>query len=181
MSADNAAPGGWKQKVVKEMTEYWIIFAYLAVFFSVFITYRRLILEEYQISYLHYGIGVIEAAVLAKIILLGDVVRLGRRLEDKPLIVPTLYKTVIFSIWAAGFKVLEELLRGLLHGSGLAGGMHDLLSKGWYVILANAMVMVSALVPFFAFRELGRVLGHEMIRTLFFRSRAIAGSGRPPT
>jgi len=179
MSDDNTVQVGWKQKVVNEMAEYWIIFVYLAVFFSVFVTYRRLILEEYQISYLHYGFGVIEAAILAKVILLGDAIRLGRKNEDKPLIVPTLYKTIIFSMWAAGFKVIEELLRGLLHGSGLWGGMRDLLSKGWYEILANAMVMVAALVPFFAMRELGRVLGGKMIRKLFFRSRAAASSDRP--
>jgi len=39
---------------------------------------------------------VLEALVLAKVILIGDVLRLGRRFEDKPLIVPTLYKTVVF-------------------------------------------------------------------------------------
>ena len=177
MTGNNTTPRGWKQKVVHEMVEYWVIFIYLAIFFSIFITYRRLILEQYQISYLHYGIGVIEAAVLAKVILLGDALRLGRKHEKKPLIVPTLYKTIIFSMWAAVFKILEELLRGLMHGRGLAGGMYDLLSKGWYAILAYMLVLVSALVPFFAMRELSRVLGGEKVRTLFFRSRAATGSG----
>jgi len=96
-----------------EMVEYWINFVYLAVFFGVMIMYRRLILAQYLISYLHYGVAVIEAAVLAKIILIGDVMRLGRKYEDKPLIVPTFYKTSMFSIFVIGFKIIEHLLWGL--------------------------------------------------------------------
>jgi len=46
-------------------------------------------LAEYQIAYLHYGVSVVEALVLAKVILIGEALRLGRGLEDKPLIVPT--------------------------------------------------------------------------------------------
>lgn len=174
MTSKNKQHAGWKQKIVHEVTQYWIIFIYLAVFFGVFNNYRRLVLEEYEISYLHYGIGLIEAAVLAKVILIGDAMHLGRKHEDRPLIVPTLYKTIFFSLLAAGFKALEELLRGLLHGRGLAGGLQDLLSKGWYGILANALVIFAAFVPFFAFRELLRVMGSEKIRTLFFGSKRVS-------
>ncbi len=161
------------------MTEYWINFVYLAVVFFTFTSYRRLILEEYRVSYLHYGIAVIEAAVLAKIILLGEAVRIGRKHEDKPLIVPTLHKTIIFAFWVVGFKVLEHIIGGLLQGKGIAGGFHDLITKNGYEILANALVMISALLPFFAIKELGRVLGREKLRALFFRRRAATGSGLP--
>jgi len=44
----------------------------------------------------NYGFAVIEALVLAKVIMIGEVARLGRGLERKPLIYPTLYKTVVF-------------------------------------------------------------------------------------
>ena len=43
----------WKQKVLRELIKYWLTFLYLAVFFSAFITYRRLILTQYETSYLH--------------------------------------------------------------------------------------------------------------------------------
>jgi len=169
----------WKQKLLHEMNEYWINFVYLAVVFFSFTSYRRLILAEYQVSYLHYGIAVIEAAVLAKIILIGEAARIGRRLEDKPLILPTLYKTIVFAIWVAAFKVLEYFTGGLLRGEGLAGGFHELVSKGGYEILANALVMISALVPFFAIKELGRILGREKLQALFFRRRAATSPAFP--
>jgi hypothetical protein len=153
------------------MTEYWINFVYLAFVFFAFTSYRRLIMAEYHVSYLHYGIAVIEAAVLAKIILLGEAARIGRRYENKPLIVPTLHKTMVFAIWVIGFKVLEDMIRGLIQGKGLAGGFNDLISKGGYEILANALVVIAAFVPFFAIKEVGRILGRDKLRAMFFRKR----------
>ena len=171
---------GWKHKLIHEITEYWFNFMYLAVFFGVMITYRRLILKEYEISYLNYGLAVIEAAILAKIIMIGDIMRLGRKYENKPLVVPTIHKTIIFGILVIGFKIVEHMVRGLLKGKGLAGGLNDLMSKGRDEMLAYALVMFSAFIPFFAMRELGRVLGEGKIRALFFRGRSAVDLGQTP-
>ena len=54
-----------------------------------------------------------------------------------------------------------------------------MISDGWYEILANGLVVISAFVPFFAIKELGRLLGREKLRALFFRRRVGAGSGLP--
>ena len=82
-----------KQKFIREMIEYWMNFAYLALLFAAFIQYGRLILAAHEITYTNYFFAVIEAAILAKIVMIGEVARLGRGLEHRPLIYPTLYKT----------------------------------------------------------------------------------------
>jgi hypothetical protein len=145
---------------------------YLALLFGVFTWYRRLILAEYGISYLHYGASVIEALVLAKIIMIGDVLGLGRRLEEKPLILPTLYNAFTFGLWVVAFSVLEHAAVGFLRGEGLTGGIHELMSQGGYELLARGLVTFFAFIPFFAFREAERVLGEGRIRALFFRRRS---------
>jgi len=127
MNDVNKKKVGWKQKLFHEVIEYWINFVYLAFVFFAFTSYRRLILEEYQVSYFHYGIAVIEAAVLAKVILLGEAAGAGRKYEDKPLIIPTLHKTIVFAIWVVGFKAVEHMMGGLLRGKGLAAGFNDLI------------------------------------------------------
>jgi hypothetical protein len=172
MSDTNKAKAGWKQKIISEMIKYWLIVVYLACFFGLFTWYRRFILAEYQISYVNYGVSLLEALVLAKVILIGDVLRLGRGLEDRPLIVPTLHKAVVFSLWVGVFSVLEHTIGGLLRGQGLAGGFEELMSKGKYELLARCLVTFVAFIPFFAFKELDRVLGEDKMRTLFFRGRA---------
>lgn len=48
-----------------------------------------------------------------------------------------------------------------------------LLSDKWSdELLANGLVLLVALIPFFAIKELGRVLGKDTVSSLFFRSRA---------
>jgi hypothetical protein len=167
----------WKQKIVHELIEYWINFGYLAFFLIAFIWYRRLILAEYQVQYTNYWFPLIEAAVLAKVIMVGDFLRLGRGLEQKPLILPTLYRTVMFSVWVGMFSLLEGTVRGLLHGSGLTAGFEEIASKGRYELLSWCVVIFVAFTPFFAFKELERVLGKDKLRGLFLRrGTLVAGS-----
>ena len=179
MTAEQRQTSGWKQKVIHEITEYWINFLFLAVVFFSFTCYRRLILDEYHVHYLHYGFAIIQAAVLAKVILIGEAAGAGRKYENKPLIIPTLYKTVLFAVWVVGFKVFEHMTDGLVRGKGLAGGVHEIVSEGWYEILANGLVVITAFVPFFAIKQLGRALGRETLVALFFRRRAGGGSDLP--
>jgi len=172
MNSDNEKKHGWKQRVIHELGEYAINFLYLALFFGVFTWYRRLILAEYGIPYLHYGVSVVEALVLAKIIMLGDVLGLGRKLEEKSLIFPTLYKALVFGVWVVVFSIFEHIIMGSLHGEGLTGGIHELMSQGAYELLARGLVTFFAFIPFFAFREAQRVLGEGRIWALFFRRRS---------
>jgi hypothetical protein len=177
MSGMTNTKPGWKQKVRAELIEYWIVVAFLAWFFAVFTWYRRLVLAEYHISYTHYWTGLIEALVLAKLILIGDALRLGRRLDGMPLIVPTFWKAVVFSLLVAVFSVLEHTIEGVLRHHGVTAGFEELMSKGKYELLGQSLIMFSVFVPFFACKELERVLGEGQLLKLFFRGRA-AGSDR---
>lgn len=158
------------------MVEYYFNFVYLAFFLVAFAWYRRLILAEYDILYLSYWVPLVEAAVLAKVIMVGDLLPVGRRLKGPPLLVPTLFRTVLFSVWVGVFSILEHTLRGLLSGKGLTAGLAELASKGRYELLAECVIIFCAFVPFFAFKELEGVLGAETLRGMFWR----AGAPRPP-
>jgi len=178
MNDANTKSAGWKSKAIHEMIEYYVIFMYLAVFFGLFTWYRRLVLAEYQISYLHYGVAFIQALVLAKVIMVGRALHLGQRLKDHPLILPTVYKAVVFTIFVGIFGVVESTISGLLHGKGIAGGFDEFLSAGRLELLARSMVTFVAFIPFFAFEELGLVLGEGKLGKLFFRRRSATESGQ---
>ena len=171
MNVATQEKAGRKQRIAQEMFEYWINFVYLAIFFAVFAWYRRLILAEYRITYLHYGTAVIEALIMAKVILLGDALRLGRNFEHKPLIFPALHKVIIFTLFMGLFTVLEHTIVGLLHGKGLTGGFHAIMSEGKDELLAQCLITFFAFIPFFAFREVGRVMGNGKLRALLFHHR----------
>src|SRR5215831_10026792 len=100
MSDATETRSGWKQKVVSELVEYWIVVVYLACFLGVFTWYRRFVLAEYHISHAIYGVSVLEALVLAKLILIGNALRLGRRLDDRPLTIPTSSRRLCSACWS---------------------------------------------------------------------------------
>jgi hypothetical protein len=160
-----------KKKIVHEITEYWINVAYLTLVFASFTQYRRLVLAAHDITYTNYWVAVIEALVLAKVVMIGDVLHLGRRLEHKPLIYSTLLKTIVFTIFVGAFTLIEHVIKGLWKGEAFVEQFGNFLGKGYHEVLAGCMVVFVAFIPFFAFRELGRVLGEGKIRTLFFRKR----------
>ena len=160
---------GWKQKAIHEFREYWINVAYLTVFFSIFALSRRLILAHHNIILDDYFIGLIKALVLAKVVMIGNLLRIDRGFENKPLIIPSIYKSLLFTVWIAFFDFIEAYIRGLIkfHSFSEAfteGVMHH-FSLMW---LGGALMVFMAFIPYFAFREISRVIGKEKIYDLFF-------------
>ncbi len=180
MDSVTTKPAGMRQKLLHEVKRLLLIAAYLAVFFSVFKFYKRLVLDEYQVAFITYGYIVLQSLALAKIILTGEMLRLGERAyHDKPLIVPTLYKTVVFCAFAWVFDVVEHFVIGGVRGKGATEILHEILEKGWAHMLATTLVVFVAFLPFFAFRELEGVLGEGKLRQLFLGPREKAKLGEP--
>ena len=165
-----------KQRIAHEVLQYWINFVYLAVFFGAFAWYRRFILAEYHISYFHYGAALVEALIMAKVILVGDALGLSHGFEDKPLIYPTLRKAVVFTLFVGLFAIVEHVIMGLLHGKGVMGGLSELWSEGRDELIARCLVTFFAFIPFFAFRELELVLGEGKLHSLFFHRKTAASA-----
>jgi hypothetical protein len=171
MSNPDKPKGNLKEKIVHEMVEYWINVAYLSLAFAAFTQYRRFLLAAHGITYTNYWVAVIEALILAKVIMIGDALRLGRRLDHKPLIYSTLLKTIVFSLFVGAFTLIEHAIKGLWKGTAFTELFGSFLGKGYHELFAGSLVTFVAFIPFFAFRELGRVLGRGKIRALFFQSR----------
>lgn len=167
----NEERAGIKARLLEETKTMLILFVYLSVFFGAFTMYGRLMLAEYGIPYLQYGYNFVEALVLSKVILLGQFLRLGERFNDRPLIVPTLYKTLWFGGLILAFSIFEHLLVGRLHGESNGSVVQGYLNQGLPQILAHTLVKALALVPLFAVTEIGRVVGAGNLFELFFRRR----------
>ncbi len=175
MNDANTKRAGWKSKAIHEMTEFYIYALYLALFFCSFTWYRRLILTEYQISYFHYGVGIIEGLVLAKVVMVGRALHLGERFKGYPLILPILYKAIVFSVFVGIFDVVESTITGLLHGKGIAAGFDGLMGTGGDELLAKCLVTFVAFIPFFTFDALD-LLGEGKLLKLVFRRSSVAES-----
>jgi len=167
----DAKAAGLKERAIEEFKLFWIIALYLWVFLGSFTIYRRLIIAETGAAYLNYGIALIEALIIAKVILIGKLFSFSRRFEDRPLIVPVLYKSVLFGVLVLLFGVVERLVEGWVHKQGLLGGLREIGDLGAYELGARVLMLMVAFVPFFAFWEVGRVLGPGKLAALFFSGR----------
>ena len=162
-----------KQKAVHEFRQFVAISLYLAFFFCAVATYRMLLLNDFHDSYFNYLAGVINALVIAKVILIGEYAHLGKKYEHKPLLLSSAYKALLFGLLVFGFHIVEEAVKRLLHGEDMAGALHNMHIND---LIGRALVTFCTFVPFFAFREVRRVLGEDKFQDLFFYSGAIAKS-----
>jgi hypothetical protein len=178
MNGADEKRSGLKARLIHEVKELLAIFLYLALFFCAFTTYPRLVMAEMGISYFHYGFALIKALVLAKVILLGQHVRFANIFDDRPLIVATFYKVILFGLFVLAFEVLEHVIGGFLHGEDLQSVFQEMMSAGRDELLARTLVMLVAFIPLFAFTETARVLGEGKIRELFVDKRPVKESAK---
>jgi len=168
-----------KERAIEELKAYWVITLYLWIFLGSFTVYRRLILDETGVPYLHYGIALIEAMIIAKVVLIGRIFGFTRRFDHLPLILPVLYKSLIFALLVMAFGLLEKTVEGLIHREGVLSGLQKVAEVGRYEIGARTVMLTVALVPFFAFSELGRVMGLSRLGVMFFARRETEPASTP--
>lgn len=138
---------------------------YLTLFLNALHLYRSLILGQGSVSFYHVGYNIVMAVVLAKIILLGRMLKLGEKYSDLPLIVPALYKAAIFTIFVLGFTLLEHFVFGMIEGKGWEGVWQEFASKQ---NLGKVLITFLVFILLFSFLQLSRVIGEEKFFNLFF-------------
>jgi hypothetical protein len=110
---------------------------------------------------------------LSKFILIGQVWRLEkRRFVDRPLIYTTLYSALVFSLLVIGISALERVVKGWLHHKAVAETFHEILSQGSYETLARCLLTFIVFVPYFAFRQIGELVGQDKMLALFLHKRS---------
>src|SRR5208282_3752794 len=167
MNAGHSQGPNLKRKAAHEFQELAAIFLYLAFFFCALATYSMLLLDRFHISYFTYGAALINALVIAKVILIGEYAHLGKKHEAKPLLPAAIHKAFLFTLLVFAFHVVEEVIRLLIHRKNMATALHEIRIDD---LLGRSLVVFCTFIPLFAFRELQRVLGEENFRALFFRT-----------
>ena len=155
-----------KAKLYDELRRFLMIFAYLWLVFFVFLVHEWIVLAGNHIGFRFYGFAAINALVLSKIMLIAEGLQFGERFDDKPLIIPIAYKSVLFSVLLVVAYILEEIALGWFHGKSVAESFPQIGGGGVVGMLCVAGLLCIALVPFFAFREIARAMGEAEFRSL---------------
>ena len=169
MSTDNSKVSVLKRKAIHELVEVVGISLYLAFFFVAISTYRMILLHDFRDASLNYSFALINAPVVAKVILIGEYAHLGKRYEAKPLLLSSIYRAFLFGLLTFGFHIVEEAIKRLLHGGQIAEVFRDMRVDD---LLCRTLVVFCTFLPLFGFRELRRAIGEDKFNDLFFHSRA---------
>jgi hypothetical protein len=170
MNNANTAGSTRKQKALQDFKDFIVISAYLAFFFCALATYTMLLLKEYDAtSSLNYVFAVVNALVVAKVILLGEMAHLGTRYEGRPLYVSAIYKAFLYCVLVLMFHFVEEFVKRLIHGGAFGSVWHEIRIDD---LLGRSIVIFCTFIPLFAYLELRRVLGEERFNALFYKAGA---------
>jgi len=171
MKTGTEAKASLRKRAVDELKEFLIITAYLYVCFTALAYLKAAILEAHGVVFAPFGFAAIKALICAKFMSVGHALNLGERYKKQALIWPTLYKSLVFLALLFVLNVLEELIVGYIHHRGAGDSIAEIGGGTLHQLIATAIVMLLILIPFFAFRSLGDVVGENNLFRLFFEPR----------
>ncbi len=166
------------EAATREFKQLLVIVLYLWVIFGVYVLCETVVLAKQHVNFLSHGFALINALVLSKVLLVAEDLNFADQFKDRPLIYPVLYKAFAFALLFVAAHVGESILVGLWHGKSAADSFPPVgggTLKGFFCVVA---LMFVALIPFFAFREVGRVIGEDRLWDAFFKRGAAASELR---
>jgi hypothetical protein len=130
---------------------------------------KALILKSYGIPISIFLNATIAALVIGKVVPIIDLLPIIDRFPNKPLIYNVLWKTFIYMVAAFVVRYVEHLIPFIREYKNIAVANSHLLDE---VVWPHFwLVQLWLLVCFFVYctlRELGRILGREKVRSMFF-------------
>jgi len=155
-----------KEKATFQLKEFLAMFIYLWLILALFAIHRSIILAEQHLSYQAQGFAIVNALILAKVMLIGEDLNLGNRFREKPLVHSILYKSLVFAVFFICFHIFEEVVVGVFRGKTVGQSLPSIGGGSLQGIVSVGAIVFVSLIPFFAFREIGRVIGKRELWSL---------------
>jgi hypothetical protein len=166
---------GYRERLKTELREFVMLAGYLFICFSALAAFKAAILKAHGVSFAPWALAAIKALVSAKFLLIGRVFGLGDGLARKyPLIVSTLYRAFLMLLVLIVLTVMEEIVMGHVRGESVADSLAGIGGGTLWQVIATTVIVLLVLIPWFAFRALGEVIGDETLIRLYFEPRPAA-------
>src|SRR5205085_11331695 len=169
---------GLKQRVVDEVIKFLTIAFYLWVVFGVFALHESVVSAKDHIDYHFYGFALVNALILGKVMLIAEDFHFADWFKDKPLIYPIFCKAIAFSILFLVVDVVEEVVVGIFEGKTIGESIPSIGGGSLSGVFFVGIILSVALIPFFAFSEVGRAIGERELHSLLFTDGAKAAGFR---
>ena len=169
--AEGGARRGLRHRVVAEVRLFLVLFIYLWLLLGLFVLNEEVSLKERGIPFAPHGFAVINAAILAKVMLIAEDLNLGARLQPRPLIYPIVTEALLLTVLFIVFHILEHVVVGLFKHESLQASIPSIGGGGFKGLLCVGLILFFSLIPFFAFRRVTREIGAENMRAMMLGPR----------
>ena len=145
------------------------VILFFFIVFQLLALTKALLLKGYGIQVSTFLNATIAAVVVGKVVPITDLLPIMNRFPNKPLIYNIMWKTCIYMVAAILVRYVEHIIPFIREHKNLAAANSHLFSE---VVWPHFWIVhLWLLVCFFMYctiRELGRILGYDQIRSMFF-------------
>lgn len=157
-----------KARAIDEAKKFLVMTLYLWLFLALLNLHKTAILQQNHIDYQQQGFALVNALVLAKVMLVADDLKLGTRFLHNPLIYHVLYTSFVFTVVLIGFYIIEDAAVALLRGRPAAEALAEFGKGNLRGVLSYGAIAFVSLTPFFLFRAIARAVGERQLWQLVF-------------
>ena len=161
-----------KERLLHEAKRLAGIFLYLWVLLGLFAIHESIVLAKHNIPYRPFGVALINAWILAKVMLIAEDLKFGEGwFGHRPPIYRILAKAVAFAIVFLIVHFVESMLVGMWRGQTVSESLPKIGDGSTIALVSVAILLAFALIPFFAFKEADRALGGGVLRAVLLKGR----------
>jgi hypothetical protein len=158
-----------RERIEHEVRELLPPTIFFLIAFHIIVLSRALMLEEFGVKVSALAGATIGALLVAKVVLLADLLPFINRFPEKPLIYNIVWKTAAYWLAASVVHYLEHLVPVWWREGSLAAANHRLLSEiVWAHFWAIQLWLVVLLFVYCAVREFVRAVGRQEVIRMFF-------------
>jgi hypothetical protein len=167
-------------KFMEETRKILVIAVFFAIGFCIIIINNRLITAGTGIHIAPFARALIGGMIVAKALLLVDLLPFVHAFPEKPLVHNIAWKSSLYVAASVVFLYIEPFFKGLFRGAGFYAAnsravQELMLRRTWATVMWLAVLML----VFVTMQELSHVLGKEQLKYIFLGDRKKPKSAEP--
>ena len=147
MNGPAKSTASFRERAFGEFKEMAGLSLYLYDCFAAVVLLKAAILQDVGVHSAIWGIAAVKAVLLAKFMLVGRALHIGRKFRDRPLIWPILYHALIFLILLLVLSTIEEIVVGSIRHRPLSDSLTHIVGPTVFQGLSICLVLFLILVP----------------------------------
>lgn len=170
------------ERIRHELREIGLVTLYFLACFLLFLSLKKLVLEQYEVELTILGTALISALVVAKVVVLLGKTSFGNRFDSQRLIVHVVWRSLAYTAAVFVVTLAEHLFDGYREEGDLGAALDTLWAgRDADHFLAMNLAVGLSLLGYNVYAAIDRELGEGSLRRLLFSPARSSASEPAPT